>query len=142
MENDLFVVFRLGSEEYAVNAACVKEIDRMNEINISIVPAVPEYIEGIINLRGDVVPVIDPKKKFGLETVYAGKKQRLVILNMRNYYLGMLVDSVSGSVSLSEGELLPPTEAMRVQTPYVSAIARKEDRMMFILDVAKVAEPL
>lgn len=141
MENDLFVVFRLGEEEYAVNAASVKEIDRMNEITISIVPAVPPFIEGIINLRGDVVPVIDPKKKFGLPTVYTGKKQRIVILNMGSYLLGILVDSVSGAVTVSEEELLPPTEEMAEKTPYVSAIAKKADRMIFILDTVKVAEP-
>lgn len=141
MENNLFVVFRLGEEEYAVSAAQVKEIDRMNEIKINIVPAVPDYIEGIINLRGDVVPVINPQKKFGIEAVHTGKKQRIVILNMRSYLMGMLVDSVSGSISLSESDLLPPTEAMLEKTPYVSAVARKDNRMMFILDIDKVSEP-
>ncbi len=142
MGNDLFVVFKLGKEEYAVHAAYVKEIDRMNEISINIVPTVPKYIEGIINLRGDVVPVIDPKKKFGLETSYTGKKQRIMILNVHNYLLGMLVDSVSGAVSILEEERLPPTEEMLAETPYISAIAQKEDRMMFVLDVIKVSEPL
>jgi len=141
MENDLFVVFRLGEEEYAVNTAFVKEIDRMNEININIVPAVPPYIEGIVNLRGDVVPVIDPKKKFGLEQSVEGKKQRIIILNMQQYLLGILVDSVSNSVCLSESDLLPPTDDMLKETPYIKAIARTEDRMMFILDVNVLSEP-
>lgn len=140
MKNDLFVVFQLGEEEYAVHAACVKEIDRMDEISINVVPTVPNYIEGIINLRGDVVPVIDPKKKFGLEMTHAGKKQRIIILNMQNYLLGMLVDSVAGAVNFSDDEMLPPTEEMVEETPYVSAIARKEDRMVFILDIDRISE--
>lgn len=142
MPYELYVIFQLGDEKYAVSTSAVKEIDRTNEISINIVPTVPSYIEGIINLRGDVVPVLDPKKKFGLDSARPGKKQRIIILMQKTYLLGMLVDSVCGTVSISEEELYPPTDEMLEETPYIRAIAKKEDQVIFILDIQKLADPM
>lgn len=142
MQNDLYVVFTLGCEKYAVNASAVKEIDQTNELSINIVPMVPAYVEGIINLRGDVVPVLDPKKKFGLESVAVRKKQRIIILTLKTYLLGMLVDSVFGAINILEDEICHPTDEMREETPYIRSIARKDEQIIFILDIQKLAEPV
>lgn len=139
MRGNQIIVFRLGEEEYAIESLDVMEIDRMKEIRISIVPKVPAYIEGIINLRGDIIPVIDLKKKFGINGPDPGRKQRLIIVRASGSMVGLLVDSVSGVENTSNLELLPPTDEMLLDVSYISAIAREDDRMIFILDVTAVA---
>lgn len=141
MQEGQIIVFKIGNEEYAIHSLSVIEIDRMKEIKINIVPKVPAYIEGIINLRGDVVPVMDMRKKFGLLDKYAGgRAQRIIILRTgNNAMIGILVDSVSGVEYLEDYDLLPPTDEMSIDTAYISSIAIREDRIIFLLNIDNVA---
>ncbi|MFZ5968770.1 MAG: chemotaxis protein CheW [Bacillota bacterium] len=141
MKENQFVVFTMDEEEYAVDIMKVCEINRLKEINITQVPKVPTYIEGIINLRGNVVPVIHLRKKFGLADKSITKESRIIIIKAAGKTIGILVDGISHVVSLEPGEIAAPPEEMHMNLAYVAAIGQKGKRMIFLLDVEKMMEP-
>ncbi len=94
MEKDLQVVgFRIGNETYGVRIAAVREIVRVPEITS--VPNAPESIEGVINLRGKIIPVMDLRKRFGLAEIHTDKKNRILVVELENKLLGLIVNSAS-----------------------------------------------
>ena len=92
--NDLIqlVSFKLGAEEFGIDILCVQEINRM--VDITSVPQAPHYCEGVINLRGQVIPVIDLRKKFDLESSEWDKNTRIVVCDVDGNVIGMIVDAV------------------------------------------------
>ena len=139
VRGEQIIVFGLGAEEYAIDSLDVMEIDRMKEIRINVVPKVPNYVEGIINLRGDVVPVVNLKKRFGIVSPETGRKQRIIVVRSNNSLVGLLVDSVFGVKSTEGLEILPPTDEMAAEAGYISAIVLEEERMFFVINVDAIA---
>ncbi|MDW7973584.1 MAG: chemotaxis protein CheW, partial [Thermodesulfovibrio sp.] len=101
-----FVTFTLGEEEYAVDILKVQEINRMKEITR--VPNAPYYVEGVINLRGKVIPVVSLRKKFGLPEATDPAKQRIMIMDIQGVTIGLIVDSVSEVLRISTNIVEPP----------------------------------
>ncbi|MBF0338136.1 MAG: chemotaxis protein CheW [Nitrospirae bacterium] len=133
------VTFTLGSEEYAVDILKVQEINRMTVITI--VPNSPQYVEGVINLRGKVIPVVNLRKKFGIAEIDNDSDARIMIVDIRGITMGMVVDSVSEvlRVPATIVEATPPM-ATDISTEFINGIAKLADRLIILLDIDKLIE--
>ncbi|RKD22194.1 purine-binding chemotaxis protein CheW [Caminicella sporogenes DSM 14501] len=138
MAENQYVVFSLCGEEYAIDILKVNEINRLKEIKITKIPKTPDYIDGIINLRGDVVPILNLRKKFHMEHRDIDKETRIVIVKIGSKIIGLLVDSVSHVLTLEEKEISPPPEEIKISSQYIIGVGKKGSRMIFILDIEKL----
>lgn len=140
MTEKQYVVFSLGSEEYGLNILKVSEINRLKELEITKVPKTHEYIEGIMNLRGDVVPVVNLRRRFNIELGNLDKQTRIVVVKINSKNIGLLVDSVSHVISFETEEFSPPPEEITIDSNYIMGVGKKEKRMIFLLDIDKVID--
>lgn len=128
------VTFRLGNEDYAVNILKVQEINRMKEITR--VPNTPQYVEGVINLRGKVIPVINLRSKFGLTDKDSDTQSRIMIMDIQGVTMGLVVDAVSEVLRIPANIVEPtPPMASNISTEYIKGIAKLEDRLIILLDM-------
>ncbi len=133
------VSFNIGSEEFGVDILKVQEINRM--VEITKVPQTPHYVEGVINLRGKVIPIVDLRKRFNLETKEYDKDTRIVVVDIGGNVMGMVVDSVSEVLRLPSNTIEPPPEiATGVNSEYIKGVAKLEDRLLIFLDLSKVID--
>ena len=100
------VVFRLGNEEFCVQILQVQEIILLSPITR--VPKTPAFVEGVINLRGEIIPVVDLRKRFGLEVGELGEDARIVVVEVEGNLVGMIVDEVTQTLSIPASQLQPP----------------------------------
>lgn len=134
MAEEQLVVFRLGKEEYAVSIAQVKEIILYK--GATRIPNTPEYMEGIINLRGKVIPVIELAAQFGVE-VKTGADRRVVIVETAGQEVGIVVDEVTEVIRLQQ-VAIEPAPAMTGSNDYVRGIGKENDRLLILLDLGKL----
>jgi purine-binding chemotaxis protein CheW len=133
------VSFNIGSEEFGVDILKVQEINRMAEITK--VPQAPHYVEGVINLRGKVIPIVDLRKRFGLEIKEYDKNTRIVVVDIEGNVMGMVVDSVSEVLRLPTNTIEPPPEIVTgINSEYIKGVAKLEDRLLIFLDLSKVID--
>ncbi len=136
MQNQL-VVFSIGNESYGVDVDAVESIIKMQEITK--LPHAPEFVEGVTNLRGAVVPILDLRKRFGLEAEEATRDTRIMIVNMNNSHVGMVVDAVTQVVRIPADAIEPPPQmAMTVNSAFIKGIAKLDDMLIILLDLKKV----
>ncbi len=130
------VVFDLADEAYGVNIGSVREIIRMQEITR--VPRTPDYVEGVINLRGKVIPVIDMRKRFGFPTAERTKDTRIVVIDIGGADIGATVDAVSEVLRLSSDAIEPPMAVITTaDSDYLLGIAKLETRLIILLDLQR-----
>lgn len=129
--------FFLGEEEYGVDVRTVQEIIRVTEITQ--VPRAPEFVKGVINLRGKIIPVVDLKRKLGLGEVAVGRSSRIVVVKLRERLVGLLVDGASQvlKVPLSCIEAAPE-EIMDIDAASIRGVAKLERRLIILIDLARV----
>lgn len=133
------VSFTIGSEEFGVDILKVQEINRM--VEITRVPQAPPYVEGVINLRGKVIPIVDLRKRFGLDMKPHDKNTRIVVVDIGGTILGMIVDAVSEVLRLSAATIeAPPEIATGVHSDYIKGVAKLEDRLLIFLDLSRVID--
>lgn len=132
------MAFWLGNEEYGIGIEDIQEIDRLNEIIINKIPKVPSFIEGIVNLRGDVVPVINLRKKFGMADEGSSKSRRIIIVDIQSNIVGLLVDRISGTASLKEEEVFAAPLEWDKNNEYISRLGKMDNRIIFLLDAGKI----
>jgi purine-binding chemotaxis protein CheW len=135
------VTFNLGHEAFGVNILQVQEINRM--VEITAVPKSESYVEGIINLRGKVIPIIDLRKKFGLNEREHDNHTRIIVVDVNGETVGLVVDSVSevlrvSSESLDDSPKLVAGSNAEGGADYIKAIAKLEDRLLIYLDLDKI----
>lgn len=133
-----FVVFGLARETYGIDINLVREIINMQELTT--IPKCAEYIKGIINLRGKVIPVFDLAGKFMLESKQLTKSSRIVVVEVRGLTVGMIVDVVSEVLRIPSEVIEPPTDMMvtSISEQFVEGIAKYSDRLVIILNLEKV----
>jgi len=137
LKQQQLVSFRLGVEEYGVSIMKVQEIIRMQEITK--VPQMPDFIEGIINLRGNVIPIIDLRKRFGLSCAEKTIDSRIVVVSVRERIVGIIVDGVSEVLRLSEEQIEPPPPAVSTAgREYIKGVGKLEKRLLILLDIDKI----
>ena len=133
------VSFNISSEEFGVDILKVQEINRM--VEITKVPQAPPYVEGVINLRGKVIPIIDLRKRFNLEMKEHDKNTRIVVVDISGNIMGMIVDAVSEVLRLPADTIEPPPELVTgINSEYVKGVAKLEDRLLIFLDLSKVVD--
>lgn len=133
------VSFNIGSEEFGVDILKVQEINRM--VEITRVPQTPHYVEGVINLRGKVIPIIDLRKRFNLEVKEYDKNTRIVVVDINGHIMGMIVDAVSEVLRLPASTIEPPPEIVTgVNAEYIKGVAKLEDRLLIFLDLTRVVD--
>ena len=133
------VSFNIGSEEFGVDILKVQEINRM--VEITKVPQAPHYVEGVINLRGKVIPIIDLRKRFNLELKEHDKNTRIVVVDIGGNIMGMIVDAVSEVLRLPADTIEPPPELVTgINSEYIKGVAKLENRLLIFLDLSKVID--
>jgi purine-binding chemotaxis protein CheW len=132
------VGFKLKEEEFAFDIMKVIEIIKLKEITE--VPTAPEFIEGVINLRGKIIPIIDLRKRFNVEIEERDKKYRIIIVELGNkQILGIIVDEVTKVLSINDDQLLPvPQTVSQAGGKYIESIIKIEDRIIILLDIEKI----
>ncbi len=134
------VVFIVAQEYYGVSIAAVDSIEKLKPITA--VPRAPAFVEGVINLRGKVLPVIDLRKRFGLQAEAATKDTRIVVVEMNNAPVGMLVDAVSEVLRVSDDVIEPPSPLVTtVDSAFITGIAKVGERLIILLDLQQVLSP-
>ncbi len=136
MENQL-VVFKLASENYGVDIAAVEGIIKMQPITK--MPHTPAFVEGVTNLRGAVLPVVDMRKRFGLAAQEETKDTRIIVVEMDGLTVGMIVDSVNEVLRVPVDDIEPPSPMVTtVDSAFVIGIAKVTERLIILLDLRKV----
>ena len=131
------VTFRLADEEYAIDILQVKEILMWTEVTR--MPRAPHFIEGIVNLRGQMVPIIDLRKRLGLEQRDRTKDTRIVIADMGDEIIGMVVDAVREVTRLPQSAIAPPPSMIAgVGAEFLTGIGQVGERVLIMLDLSKV----
>ena len=139
MENQL-VVFMLAKEHYGVRIAAVESIIKLQPITA--VPCSPAFVEGVTNLRGRVLPVIDLRKRFNLPAEESTRDTRIVVVEMNSTLVGMIVDSVSEVLRAPAESIEPPSPIMTtVDSAFITGIAKVGEQLIILLDLEKVLSP-
>ena len=131
------VVFSLGREEFAVGVTQVREIMRMEEITR--MPKSPHFVEGIINLRGQIIAVVELAKRLNLETGERSGETRIIVVETEDIKVGMIVDSVSEVLRVAADAVEPsPTLATDISAAYLQGVLKQDNRLIILLDLTKV----
>jgi purine-binding chemotaxis protein CheW len=136
MEKQL-VVFELSNEQFGVEIATVESIIKMQPITK--VPHAPAFIEGVTNLRGKVLPVVDLRKRFEMSQRETTKDSRIVVVSIGEIEMGMVVDGVSEVLTLNDADVEPtPRMVTTIESTFITGIAKVNDRLIILLDLAGV----
>lgn len=132
--NDIqLVVFKLGREEYGVSILQVQEIKRITEITR--VPHSPDYIKGVMNLRGSILPVIDLKKRLNLPPEEYTEETRIIIIKVEDIVVGMIVDAVSEVTTIDQNNIEPPQAVVGgIAGDYLSGVGKLDNRLLILLN--------
>ncbi len=137
MEGDQYVTFALAGEEYGVDILKVQEI--IGYKGFTKIPDVAEYIKGVLNLRGTVVPVVDLRLKFRMEPKEYDKFTVIMIVVVQGRVMGIIVDAVSDVVNLGPKDIQPtPKIAARIKTDFITGMGKKDEKFIILLDIERV----
>jgi purine-binding chemotaxis protein CheW len=140
MNRELHIVgFKVGRETYGVPITSLREIVRVPEITA--IPDAPEYVEGVINLRGKIVSVLDLRKRLGEAEIAPSKRNRILVVEHRGRLCGLIVDSASDVLKIPAADVDPsPTEFVEGGLNCVTGLGKYQGRLIVLLDIAKVLE--
>ena len=131
------VSFMIGNEEFGVNILYIQEINRM--LQITKVPNAPSFVDGVVNLRGRVIPVLDLRSKLGMERKQHDKNTRIVVVEVAGRTVGFIVDAVKEVLriptSITEA---PPDIVAGVNSEFIMAVGKLEDRLITLIDLEKI----
>jgi purine-binding chemotaxis protein CheW len=131
------VVFKLGREEYGVSILQVQEIKRMTDITR--VPHTPDYITGVINLRGSVLPVVDLKKRLNLPAQESTDHTRIIIVKIDEVIVGMVVDAVSEVLAIDQDHIESPDAVVGgVAANFISGVGKLDNRLLILLNLEMI----
>ena len=129
-----FVGFRLDGEDYAIAITKIQEIILMKPITR--IPQVPGFIEGLINLRGSVIPIINLRERFGLPRREQDDETRTIVVNVQDKTVGCIVDAVTQVMRINRDAIQPPPlSVLSVSQQYIAGLAKLDDRLLIILDI-------
>lgn len=137
LDGTQFVSFMLGDEEYGVPIMQVQEIIRFERLTS--IPQSAEFVRGVLNLRGRVMPVIDLRRKFRLEECEGDRHTRIIVIDTESRKMGMVVDEVSEVITIEPEKIEPAPElGTKVRTDFIRGMGKMEDRLLILLDIDKV----
>lgn len=131
------VTFGLGEEEFAVDILAVQEINRM--MALTRVPQSPPEVEGVINLRGKIIPVVDLRRRFGLKAGEKSEQSRIIVVEVHAKTIGFIVDRVSEVLRISRSIVEPaPQMVCSVDSDFIAGVGKLKDRLLILLDLAEL----
>jgi len=135
------VVFSIKNEEFGVDITQVKEIVKLLEITY--VPKAPSFIEGVINLRGQIAAIVDLAKRLGFEPSPRGEATRIIVVEIGNNLVGMIVDSVSEVLKIASANIdeVPTLIETEVPEHYIRGVGKLANKLLILLDLDKVLSP-
>jgi purine-binding chemotaxis protein CheW len=140
MDKDIQIVgFRIGRETFGLPIAMVREIVRVPEITS--VPNAPDYIEGVINLRGRIIPVVDLRKRFGEKVIESSKRNRIVVVELESRCIGLIVNSASEVIKLPPSDIEAPHSVFQEgELNYITGVGKLRGRLVMMLDLSKILQ--
>ena len=140
MDKDLQLVgFRIGRETFGLPISIVREIIRVPEITS--VPDAPDYVEGVINLRGRIIPVVDLRKRFGEKSVTADKKNRIVVVELERRAIGLVVNSASEVLRIPPSEIENPNNVFpEGELNFITGVGKLNGRLVMLLDMNRMLQ--
>ena len=133
---DQLVVFEVGNEAFGIDISSVQEIIRFQQITD--VPRAPMHVKGVINLRGEVIPIIDLRDKFGLAQTEETKSSRIVVVDVLGSTVGMIVDAVSEVLRIGTDQIESPSSIIESYEKYLRGIGRLDERLILLLDLERL----
>lgn len=130
------VVFRLAKEEYGLPITKVQEINRL--VPITKLPQTPSFMEGIINLRGRIIPVIDLRKRFSLAISEHNDDTRIIIVEVSGQTVGIIVDAVTEVVRLPAASVEPPPPTFILEAQYIQGVGKIDGRLLILLEIDNI----
>lgn len=132
------VIFQLGGEEFGVDIMAVQEIIKMPEITA--IPQAPEYVAGVINLRGKIIVVVSLGTKFGIQSCDKNEEYKVIVVELENQVIGMMVDSVSEVLRIPSSSVDPAPDIIKsgVSSNYIQGVGKLDDRLLILLDLRNV----
>ncbi|MDR1060396.1 MAG: chemotaxis protein CheW [Clostridiales bacterium] len=135
--DEKYLTFMLGDEEFGINISFVTEIIGIQAITF--VPELPAFVKGIINLRGQIIPVIDVRLRFQKEEIGYNDRTCIIVIQIRDLSIGFIVDSVAACDQIPDSSIIPPPAFQRnYHQKYISGIGRMQDKIILILDCDKL----
>lgn len=132
-----YLTFRLGAEEYCIDILKVQEIRGYE--SVTSIANTPDFIKGVVNLRGNIVPIVDLRLKFRLPAVSYDSTTIVIILNLGKKMTGVVVDSVSDVIAVGTAQIKPaPRFGATINTEFISGMAMVDDRMLIVVDIEKL----
>jgi purine-binding chemotaxis protein CheW len=136
-ESREFLVFSLGDEEYAIDILKVQEIRGYE--NVTRIANAPDFIKGVTNLRGVIVPIVDLRIKFHLDKVEYGGQTVVIVVNVADRVVGIVVDGVSDVMTLTPDQIKPAPEfGVTLSSDFLSGLGSLDDRMLVLVDIDKL----
>ena len=136
MEEIQVVAFRLGQEEYAVDILAVQEIIKITQVTR--VPKAPKFVQGVINLRGNVVPLINLRSRFELDEKENSSSSRFIILNINDHRIGVTVDSVTEVARISQDNIEDSVSLENIDKDFVKGIGKHNGRLLIMLKLEEI----
>ncbi len=131
------VSFKIDDAEFGVDILMVQEINKM--MALTVVPNTPEFIEGVVNLRGRIIPVINLRARLGLNVKEYDSETRIIVVDLVDKTIGFIVDAVKEVLRIPKSITEPPPEIIAgVDAEYITAIGKLEDRLLILLDLTKI----
>lgn len=132
-----YLTFYLGQEEYGIEILTVREI--IGLMPVTTVPQAPHHVRGVINLRGQVIPVVDIRQKFAMEAVEDTEQTCIIVVQTGGVILGIVVDQVSEVLDIVSDDIVDaPTLGSEINTDYILGIGKSEGRVTMLLDIGQV----
>lgn len=131
-----FLTFQISKELYGIEIKCVIEIIGIQPITE--VPELPEYIKGIINLRGKIIPVMDIRLRFKKESLGYNDRTCVIVIDIEGVLIGLIVDQVSEVMTIPEEDIVVPPDMKSGSSRYVKGIGKKENEVILLLDCSKL----
>jgi len=130
------VSFRLGTEEYGLPITKVQEINRLEKITK--LPQAPAFMEGVTNLRGKVIPIIDLRKRFQLVAKAYDDDSRVIVVDVSGQTVGIIVDTVAEVVQIPRASIEPPPQSFILDAKYIHGVGKINERLLILLDIDKI----
>ena len=136
-ELNQLISFEVGEEEYGLEILRVKEVIRLREITR--LPRAPSFVKGIINLRGDVIPIIDLRDRFGLEHQEYSALTRVIVVDVEGRLVGMVVDAASQVMRIPADQIEPPPPIVGgLSAEYIKGVGKLDDRLVILLNIDRI----
>ena len=136
-ELNMMIGFTIGDEEYGVDIQTVKEVIRIEQITR--LPRSPLFVKGVINLRGDIIPIIDLRERFGIERQDYVDTSRIIVVEMEGKSIGMVVDSVESVIRLSQDDVVPPPSLVGgLSEKYLNGVGKFGEKLIVLLNIDRI----